>query len=176
STIALRWVDTNSRETGYLLERTLDPATGFTVIATLPNNSTSYNDGGLTASKTYFYRARAYGRKGSFSTYSTVVSATTFAPSLTDTTPPTVPLGLGATPVSCSQINLGWLAATDSGSGLKGYNVYRNGTFLKQVLAPATSTSDTGLAGSSGYDYTVSAVDNANNASAVSAVANALTP
>ena len=80
---------------------------------------------------------------------------------------PTVPAGLTATAASCSQINLSWTASTDTGgSGLKGYNVYRNGVFLKQVLAPATSTSDTGLTASASYSYTVLAIDNANNASA----------
>ena len=86
-----------------------------------------------------------------------------------DTTAPSVPT-LTATAASCNQINLSWTASTDNagGSGLKGYNVYRGGAFLKQVLAPATSTSDSGLAPSAAYSYAVSAVDNANNESAKS--------
>jgi len=92
---------------------------------------------------------------------------TTLTVTYTDTTAPSVPT-LTATAASCNQINLSWTASTDNagGSGLKGYNVYRGGAFLKQVLAPATSTSDSGLAGSAAYSYTVSAVDNANNESA----------
>ena len=84
-----------------------------------------------------------------------------------DTTAPSVPTGLTASAASCSQINLAWAASTDNpgGSGLKGYNVYKNGVFLRQVLAPATSTSDSGLAASTAFSYTVSAVDNANNES-----------
>src|SRR6266481_8858814 len=97
-----------------------------------------------------------------------------------DTTPPSVPTGLTASAVSCSQINLSWNASTDTGgSGLKGYNVYvwRNytWTFLEQVLAPATSTSDTGLTGSTTYYYTVSAVDGAGNESVQSSWASATT-
>src|SRR3989454_5023597 len=69
-----------------------------------------------------------------------------------DKTPPSVPAGLTASTVSCSQINLSWNASTDTGgSGLNGYNLYvwRNSwTFLKQVLAPASSTSNTGLSAS----------------------------
>src|SRR5438094_4456260 len=69
---------------------------------------------------------------------------------------PTVPTGLTASAASCSQINLAWTASTDTGgSGLKGYNVYRNGVFVKQV-APATFTPDTGLAASTAYSYAVS--------------------
>jgi chitinase len=76
----------------------------------------------------------------------TTTSTTTLPP---DTTPPSSPTGLSAAAASCSQVNLGWNAATDTGgSGLKGYDVYRNGAFLKRVLVPATSTSDTGLAAS----------------------------
>src|SRR5712664_836117 len=77
-----------------------------------------------------------------------------------DNTAPSVPTGITASAVSCSQINLSWNASPDTGgSGLKGDNVYvwRNSTwtFLKQVLAPATSTSDAGLTGSTAYYYTV---------------------
>ena len=95
-----------------------------------------------------------------------------------DTTAPSVPTGLTASAASCSQINLAWATSTDNpgGSGIKGYNVYRNSAFLKQVTAPATSTSDSGLAASTAFSYAVSAVDNANNESARSAAAGATTP
>src|SRR5204862_299817 len=90
--------------------------------------------------------------------------------SLSSLVSPSLATGLTASPVGCSQIYLAWTASTDTGgSGLEGYNVYvwRNytWTFLKQVLAPATSTSDTGLTGSSTYYYAVSAVDGAGNQS-----------
>ncbi len=61
-----------------------------------------------------------------------------------DTTAPSVPTGLAAGP-SWNQINLSWNASTDTGkfaSGVKD-KYYRNGIFLKQVLTPGTSTSDT---------------------------------
>src|SRR6058998_3874682 len=98
-----------------------------------------------------------------------------------DTTPPSVPTGLTASAVSCSQINLAWNASTDTGgSGLKGYNVYvwRNytWTFLKQVLAPATSTSVTGLSASTLYYFAVAAVDGAGNTSALNSGSAATAP
>jgi chitodextrinase len=69
---------------------------------------------------------------------------------------------LSASATSCSQISLSWGASSDTGgSGLKGYNIYRNGSYLKQALT--TSTSDTGLAASTVYSYAVSAIDNAGN-------------
>src|SRR5205823_713865 len=62
------------------------------------------------------------------------------------------------------------------GSGIKGYNVYRGGVFLKQVLAPATSSTDSGLLPSVTYAYAVSAVDNAGNQSNKSGNVNVKTP
>jgi len=89
-----------------------------------------------------------------------------------DTTAPTVPTITSASAVGCTQVNLAWTTSTDTGgSGLKGYNVYRNSVFLKQVLAPTTSTSDTGLTQSTIYAYAVAAIDNAGNASAQSVTA-----
>src|SRR5206468_10705072 len=90
------------------------------------------------------------------STSSTTSTTSTTVPA--DATLPSVPTGLTAAAVSCSQINLTWLASTDTGgSGLKGYNVYRGGAFMKQVLAPATSTGDAALAASTVYSYAVRA-------------------
>jgi hypothetical protein len=90
---------------------------------------------------------------------------------------PTIPTGLIATPVGCSQVDLSWNASADVGtSGLNGYYLYRNGVLVKKVLAPATSASDTALAGSARYTYAILAVDNAGNKSAQTSPVYATTP
>ncbi len=92
-----------------------------------------------------------------------------------DITKPATPGNLSATSASCSQVNLSWSASVDpinkqseTVSGIKGYNIYRSGLFWK--LVTTTSTSDTGLLGNVSYSYQVSAVDNASNESALSAL------
>ena len=47
-----------------------------------------------------------------------------------DVTPPSVPTGVNGTPVGSSEIDLSWTASTDNagGSGVAGYNVYRDGS------------------------------------------------
>src|SRR3989344_7101821 len=62
-----------------------------------------------------------------------------------DITPPTVPTNLRAFTFSENWINISWTASTDSGAGLKGYNIYRNGLFVKQVSASETFLADMGL-------------------------------
>src|SRR5262249_38095692 len=93
-----------------------------------------------------------------------------------DTNPPTVPANPSASAMSCSQINTTWSPSSDTGTGVAGYKLYRNNAFVKQVGASSTSTSDTGLAGSTLYSYHVSAVDGAHNESARSAAASRNTP
>src|SRR5260370_357796 len=73
-----------------------------------------------------------------------------------DKSPLSTPTGLACTTATSSQINLSGLLSTDNGpsaTGVKGSNVYRNGVFLKQVAAPGTSTSDTGLRETTQYSY-----------------------
>src|SRR4029077_11273760 len=82
-----------------------------------------------------------------------------------DTTPPSVPTGLTATAASSSQINLSWTASTDN-VGVAGYKVYRGGTQVG--TSSTTSYSDSGLAASTSYNYTVAAYDAAGNTSAQS--------
>src|SRR5262249_32804751 len=88
----------------------------------------------------------------------------------------TVPTALTATPSSCQQMDLLWTASTDQDSGVKGYNLYRNGALRKQVLSPATTTSDTSLSASTSYSYSVTAVDNAGNESGASNLVSISTP
>jgi len=93
-----------------------------------------------------------------------------------DTTAPTIPGNLVATPAGPTQVDLTWAASTDSGgSGLAGYRVLRGGTQI--ATTAATNYSDSGLVASTTYSYTVRAYDNAVpvNVSADSAAATATT-
>src|SRR5207302_2331014 len=83
---------------------------------------------------------------------------------------PSTPANLAPSVVSASQIDLAWAAATDN-VGVTGYRVYRDGTL---VASPSgTSVSITGLSAGTPYSFTVSALDAAGNASALSAPSSA---
>ena len=105
-------------------------------------------------------------------------------PSLTDTTPPTAPTGLAASAVNANKVNLTWNAATDTGTGVAGYTVYRSiplagsDTFAAlATLGPdALSYSDTTTAASTLYHYEVVAFDGGRNTSAFSTLAAVTTP
>lgn len=84
-----------------------------------------------------------------------------------DTSPPTVPTALTATPVSTTQINLAWASSTDDNI-LSGYHIWRDDV---QIATTTTSTySDTGLTPSTLYTYYVTAFDSFFNISASSSV------
>lgn len=100
--IDLDWVDNADDETAYKVERSLDGTTGWTVIATLAADFTSYNDTGLAGDTTYYYRVRALNGI-TYSAYSSVASDTTF------TLAPGSPTDLVATPINTSEIDLVWV-------------------------------------------------------------------
>jgi chitodextrinase len=140
------------------------------LVATLGNvTSTSRT---VAASTTYQYTASACDAAGNCSAQSAAASATTPAPS--DTQSPSVPTGLTATLIGGNAINLAWTAATDN-VGVATYKLYRNGT-LSATLGNVTSYGDTALRDSTTYSYTVSACDAAGNCSAQSTGATAATP
>ena len=163
--------------TGYRVERcTGASCTSFAQIAT--PTGTTYSDTGRTASTTYRYRVRATDAAGNLSAYSPIASATTAA--VPDTTPPTAPGSLVATPASPTTVNLSWTASTDN-VGVTGYRVERctgaSCTGFTQIATPTGTTySDTGRTASTTYRYRVRAVDAAGNLSAYSGIASATTP
>lgn len=172
--INLSWQDNSNIETGFRIERANSSDGLWTQIAEVGADITTYSITGLSASTTSYYRVRACNAVGN-SICSNTASVTT--PPCPDTTAPSMPTGLCATAISCSQITLSWSASTDTGdSGLKGFKVYCNGSYLTQVLAPSTTYADTGLSASSSYSYRVSAIDNAGNESALTASQSAATP
>ncbi|MYN11141.1 extracellular catalytic domain type 2 short-chain-length polyhydroxyalkanoate depolymerase [Pseudoduganella aquatica] len=65
------------------------------------------------------------------------------------------PAGLAVSSVSSSSVSLAW----NSVAGAAGYNVYRSGGKINANPVTATSYTDTGLAASTTYSYTVRALD-----------------
>jgi hypothetical protein len=173
SQINLAWTDNASNETGFYVERSTASASGFSQIASVGANTTSYQSTGLTASTRYYYRVRAYNSVGN-SAYSNTANATTQAGG---TTAPTAPSNLTATAASSSQINLAW---TDNASNETGFYVERStasASGFSQIAslgANTTSYQSTGLAASTRYYYRVRAYNSAGN-SAYSNTANATT-
>lgn len=94
-----------------------------------------------------------------------------------DTTPPAQVTGLTVATVSSSQLNLTWIANTES--DLNHYNVSRGtvsgGPYTLIASPTANSYSDTGLTAATTYYYVVSAVDNAANQGTQSAPASGTT-
>jgi fibronectin type 3 domain-containing protein len=139
----------------------------------------SYSDtNGLTASSTYYYRVAAVDNTGNIG----ILSDETFA-STGDSEAPAKVIGLAATTISSSRIDLSWTANTEP--DLAHYNIYR-GTTVGFPVNPATdnplsqsvanSFSDsTSLSESTTYYYKVAAVDTAGNVGVLSDEANATT-
>ena len=119
------------------------------------------------------YQAAAYGPFDNFYNNVKQYLENTATQSPVDTQPPTVPTGLVVYAVSTTQVTLYWTASTDN-FAVTTYKVYRQGALIA-TLGNVTSYSNTGLASSANYSYTVSACDAAGNCSAQSASASVTT-
>ncbi len=124
----------------------------------------NFIDTGLAPGTAHRYAVRSYDASNNASANSRPLSVSTLTLVQKDTTPPSTPTGLAATGTGVSTINVAWNASTDN-IGVTDYLVYRDGTYLATVLAPATSYIDEGLAASHRYHYKVLARDAEHNAS-----------
>jgi hypothetical protein len=172
----LTW--TASTETGgtiseYLVERCQGAGcTSFAQVGT--TTTTSFNDTGLTASTSYSYRVRAEDTSSTLGPYSSVVTITTPAPI------PVLPGNLTATAASGTEIDLSWVASTETGGTVSDYLVQRcQGVGCSNFTQIATSTTttykDTGLTTGMSYSYRVQASDAVGNLSPFSEVSTAVT-
>ncbi len=164
NSISLAWAAStdNVGVTGYKVFR------GGVQIGT--SATASYTDSNLSASTQYTYAVSAYDAAGNDSAQSASAQVTTSA--ATDTTAPTVPGGLTVSSTTSSTASLVWTASTDN-IAVAGYRVYRSGVLAG--TSTSTSFTDSGLAASTSYSYTVSAYDAAGNSSAQSAAVSAKT-
>lgn len=123
--------------------------------------TTSFTDAGIAVEAAYAYFVTAVDHAGN-SGPPTAVKSITY-----DVTAPTVPSGLlaSASPTNAKPA-LAFSAATDAGSGVASYRLYRDGTSV--ATAAGTTVTDAALAVDGTYSYRVSALDAAGNESAVS--------
>lgn len=81
-----------------------------------------------------------------------------------DVTPPTVPIGLKAIPLSSTEISLIWGGSSDD-RGVVSFHVYRDGAFLLAYTLNMPLPIDGGLIPNTRYCYTITALDAAGNES-----------
>lgn len=108
--VNLTWTDNSINETGFKIFRRTGTAGNWTIIATPGQNTTLFQNTGLTPGTTYSYTVLAYNATGD-SAGSNEVTVTTPAVPLPS------PTNLQATVLSANQVNLTWIdnATTETG-------------------------------------------------------------
>lgn len=121
------------------------------------------------------YTLRAVATDNGNATAGTATISITVGSASGDTTAPGVPGGLAIGTRTATSIALSWAPATDNsgGSGVAGYDVYRNGSLVGSPSSAAYI--DGGLSPATSYSYRVRARDNAGNASAQGTAVSATT-
>jgi fibronectin type 3 domain-containing protein len=160
--VALSWSapasDGGSPVTGYRIYRSTSSGSE-TVLASPPGTGTSYTDSSAVNGTTYYYKVSALNAIGE-GPLSNEGSGTPLAPAIA----PSAPQALAATPGN-GQVALSWSApASDGGSPVTGYRIYRStSSGSETVLAspPGTGTSYTDSSAVNGttYYYKVSALN-----------------
>jgi fibronectin type 3 domain-containing protein len=119
SRVDLAWRDKSSSETGFEVRRSTTGPTGtFAQLTRTGPNVTTYRNIGLTPSKRYCYKVRAFttaGKQTTYSGFSSVACATTLGP-------PAAPSAANATPAASSEVALTW---TDNSGNEIGFRVER---------------------------------------------------
>ena len=131
---------------------------------------------GLSAGTAYHYRVKSRDSAGNLSQSS---DNTLTTQNIQDSTAPSVPSGLTATPTSGNQIQISWSASTDTAgtgqtiSGVSGYQIFRGSNLVNTTAS--TAYLDNGLTPGTDYSYQITAMDNAGNISAKSVSISATT-
>lgn len=167
--VVLSWTDNADNEFGVKIERRF--RTGrFIHVGTVTANRVTFTDNTAVANSTLTYRVRAY-NPGGDSDYSNEAAV------VTPPNPPGAPVGLTATVVSQSRIDLSWTDSTQDETGFRLERRMGSDPFsqLADLDANQTAYSDLSVQPNSSYTYRVAAL-NTGGVSAFSNEASAATP
>jgi hypothetical protein len=153
--VDVTWLDNSDNETGFKIERSQSNAGPWQLAAQTSADVTSYNDTGLIAGSTYFYRVTATNAVGSSYPSAADTVTTMGTPSNT----PSPPANLAATVASSSAINLTWSDNSSNESGFKVERAAADGVYAQigTTTANVVSYADSGLAAQTAYSYRVRA-------------------
>lgn len=148
--ISLTWQDRSTTETGFVIERCpTAQCTAPLLLATVGPNVTTYQDSGLTANTTYYYRL--YATNGSGNSPATKVAGRT--------TGPNPPSNLLVVATGAKTIALSW---QDNATNESGFTLARctgvgcnASTWTKKVAANKPQFTDSKLAANTTYCYQV---------------------
>jgi len=148
--ITLFWTDNSNNESGFKVERTLDPAGTWNQITSVSQNITAFVNNNLAEGARYYYRVRAYNSIGN-SDYSNEANATTTL---------AAPSNLTGTEGETGILNLTW---TDNSSTETGFYLERkdgdgSSFIIHKILGPnLISFSDSNLTPGQYYAYRLKA-------------------
>jgi hypothetical protein len=157
SQINLSWVNNAVNQSGFYIERSTTLNGGYTQIAMVGDNATTYQDTGLQDNTLYYYRISAYNTWGT-SAYSASLSATT------PLAPPTPPGGLFVWATTANQTKLVW---SDNSHNEDSFTILRSTdqsawTQIGSITAPnVTSGTDNTVSGNTVYYYQIKAHNSA---------------
>ena len=145
-----------------MLQRSLSAGGGFTTIATLAANTTSYSNTGLTSSTTYYYKVLA-ANSGGNSAWSNVANATTAVSG-----PPSAPANLYASAKDCNTIILTWSDKSNNEASFelrRSLSLYGTYSTIATLAANTTTYTNTGLTKGRKYYYKIRAGNASGNSS-----------
>ena len=180
--VSLSWTAAtdNVAVTGYNVYRSTG-AGPYTLITSSPIQTLYLADAAVTNGTAYSYKVAAVDGANNISAQSAPATATPALPNGSDTTKPSTPTNIVATP-GTGQASLSWTASTDN-VGVTGYNVYRSTSAAGPFTAPLSthpagpSFTDVGpLTNGTTYYYKVTAVDAQGNESLFPASPVSVTP
>ena len=146
----VNWVDNSFDETGFELHYTISPSTTYSLLATLPANTTTYSHAGLNYTTTYCYKALATNSVGPSAFTNTDCATTPQAPL------PDAPTNLTAANNGTLINTVNWVDNSANETGFElWYNDATAATFSLLTTLPAnvTSYTHTGLTYTTTYCY-----------------------
>lgn len=162
STITLYWPAFASVDQIKLYRSTQSADSFFTPLTTLSGYTTSYVDGGLTPSTTYYYRITTV-KNGTESPLNLSAVTKGSTPIFTYTAPTSISSFI-ATPQAGSSVILNW---SYSGTTVDNFHIFRNsygsyGTFESVTLVPGTARAfvDSNLQSGATYYYRITSIVN----------------